>query len=136
MTNSTALTATATPATVWIGRIISAVVILALLADGAVQLFASEMLRGEMEASSFPMSLAPTLGVLTLVCTILYAIPQTAVLGAILVTGFLGGAIATHFRLGEIGSPPQLICLLLGILTWAGLYLRDARIRALLPLSL
>jgi hypothetical protein len=124
---------TTTPATIWIGRIISAVVVLALLADGAVQLFASEMLRGEMEASNFPMSLAPTLGIVTLVCTILYAIPQTAVLGAILVTGFLGGAIATHFRLGEIGSPPQLICLLLGILPWGGLYLRDTRIRALLP---
>jgi hypothetical protein len=130
--NTAALTTT-TPATVWVGRIISAVVVLALLADGAVQLFASEMLRGEMEASNFPMSLAPALGIVTLVCTILYAIPQTAVLGAILVTGFLGGAIATHFRLGEIGSPPQLICLLLGILTWAGLYLRDTRIRALLP---
>jgi hypothetical protein len=91
------------------------------------------MLRGEMEASNFPMRLAPALGIVTLVCTILYAIPQTAVLGAILVTGFLGGAIATHFRLGEIGSPPQLICLLLGILTWAGLYLRDTRVRALLP---
>ena len=71
---------------------------------------------------------------MTLTCTILYAIPRTAMLGAILLTGFLGGAICTHFRLGEIGSPPQLICLALGILVWAGLYLRDTRVRDLLPL--
>ena len=71
-----------------------------------------------------------------LACAILYAIPRTAVLGAILTTGFLGGAICTHFRLGEIGSPPQLISLLLGVMTWGGLYLRDSRIRTLLPLSL
>ena len=125
----------ATPTSTWIGRIISAVVTLLLLADGAVQLFAPELLRAEMEASAFPLSLSPILGIITLTCTILYAIPRTAVLGAILLTGFLGGAICTHFRLGEIGSPPQIICLALGIMTWAGLYLRDARIRALLPFN-
>ena len=133
MTDATMITST--PPSVWIGRILSAVVVLLLLADGAVQLFASEMLRAEMEASNFPMGLAPTLGIITLACTILYAIPLTATLGAILLTGFLGGAIATHFRLGEIGSPPQLICLLLGVMTWGGLYLRDTRIKALLPFS-
>jgi hypothetical protein len=57
------------------------------------------------------------------------------VLGAILVTGFLGGAICTHFRLGELASPPQLICILLGLMTWGGLYFRDSRIRALLPFT-
>jgi hypothetical protein len=129
MTDATMITST--PPSVWIGRILSAVVVLLLLADGAVQLFASEMLRAEMEASNFPMGLAPTLGIITLACTI----PLTATLGAILLTGFLGGAIATHFRLGEIGSPPQLICLLLGVMTWGGLYLRDTRIKALLPFS-
>ena len=122
-------------AMVWTSRIISALVILVMLADGVVQLFFPELLRAEMEATGFSLSLARPLGVITLVCTILYAFPRTAVLGAILLTGFLGGAICAHFRVGELGSPPQLICLLLGVMAWGGLYLRDARLRALLPLT-
>ncbi len=108
-------------------------VVLALLADAAVDLFAPGIMLKEMEATGFPPSLGLALGLIILVCTVLYAIPRTAVLGAILVTGFLGGAICTHFRLGEMFSPPQLICLLLGLLAWGGLYLRDPRLRALLP---
>jgi hypothetical protein len=119
--------------TLWIGRLLSGLVVLALVADASVQLFAPHLLQAEMEASGFAPGLALPLGLITLACVALYATPRTATLGAILVTGFLGGAIATHFRLGEIGSPPQLICLLLGIMTWGGLYLRDTRLRALLP---
>ena len=119
----------------WIGRIVSAVVVLALLADAAVQLFAPGMMHAEMELTGFPPGLTFALGIIMLVCAILYAIPRTVVLGAILVTGFLGGAICTHFRIGEIASPPQLICLLLGAMTWGGLYLRNARLRTLLPLT-
>ncbi len=119
----------------WIGYVMSGVVVLALLADANTQLFAPHMLKAEMDATGFPMSLAIPLGIIMLVCGILYAIPRTAVLGAILITGFLGGAICTHFRLGEYATPPQLICLLLGVLTWGGLYLRDTRLRALLPLT-
>lgn len=122
-----------TPASVWIGRALSALVVLALLIDASVQLFAPQKVYALMEETGFPTSLAFQLGVILLTCVVLYAIPQTAVLGAILLTGFLGGAICTHFRIGEFGSPPQLICLLLGAITWGGLYLRDARIRALLP---
>ncbi len=120
----------------WIGYVMSGIVVLALLADAGVQLFAPGTMKAEMDATGFPMSLATPLGIIMLVCAVLYAIPRTAVLGAILVTGFLGGAICTHFRLGEFATPPQLICLLLGILTWGGLYLRDTRLRALLPLTL
>lgn len=79
-----------------------------------------------------PMS--ATVGPIILACAILYAIPATAVLGAILVTGFLGGAICAHVRIGELGSPPEIISLLLGVMTWGGLYARDPRIRAILPL--
>lgn len=86
-----------------------------------------------MEETGFPTNLAFQLGAILLTCVVLYAIPQTAALGAILLTGFLGGAICTHFRMGEFGSPPQVICLTLGVMTWGGLYLRDARVRALLP---
>ncbi|KAA0689510.1 DoxX family protein [Neorhizobium sp. P12A] len=124
-----------TNTTVWAGRIVSGIVVLALLADAAVDLFSPAMIEAEMTATGFPANLAPVLGIIILVCAVLYAIPRTAVLGAILITGFLGGAICTHFRLGEMGAPPQIICLLLGVLTWAGLYLRDPRLRALLPLT-
>jgi hypothetical protein len=117
---------------VWMGRALSALVVLALLADAAVTLLAPGTMRVEMEATGFSPSLSPALGIIMLVCAVAYVIPRTAVIGAILVTGFLGGAICTHFRLGELGSPPQLICLLLGAMTWGGLYLRDARLRALL----
>ncbi len=119
----------------WIGDVMSALVVLALLADAGVQLFAPHLLKEPMEATGFPMGLAVPLGIVMLVCGVLYAIPRTAFLGAILTTAFLGGAICTHFRLGELGSPPQLICLLLGVMTWGGLYLRDARLRELLPLT-
>jgi hypothetical protein len=120
-------------ASVWIGRALSAAVVLALLADASVQLFAPQKVYALMEETGFPTSLAFPLGVILLACVVLYAIPQTAALGAILLTGFLGGAICTHFRIGEFSSPPQIISLLFGVLAWGGLYLRDARIRALLP---
>jgi hypothetical protein len=74
-------------------------------------------------------SIAIPLGIVELLATLLYLFPRTAVLGAILVTGYLGGAIAAHVRLGE----PFFVQLLLGIVAWGGLYLRDLRIRALLP---
>lgn len=73
-------------------------------------------------------------GPIILACAILYAIPATSVLGAILVTGFLGGAICAHVRIGELGSPPEIVSLLLGAMTWGGLYLRDSRIWTILPL--
>jgi len=122
-------------AALWAGGILSALVVLILLADAAVNLFAPAMLKAEMDATGFAPSSAPVLGIVMLVSAILYGMPRTSVLGAILITGFLGGAICTHFRLGEIGSPPQIICLVLGIMTWAGLYLRNPTLRKLLPLS-
>ncbi len=116
-----------------VGWVVSAIVILILAADAAVDLFSPSLISAEMEASGFPTSQATLLGLIILVCAVLYAIPRTAVLGAILTTGFFGGAICTHFRLGEVGSPPQLISLVLGVMAWGGLYLRDKRIRDLLP---
>ena len=119
----------------WTGRILSGLVVVALLADAGVNLFAPELMRATMNASQLPLELGPLLGSIMLACAILYAIPRTAVLGAILTTGFLGGAILTHVRLGETLTPPILICAALGVMAWGGLYLRDARLRALLPLS-
>ncbi|MBN8817792.1 MAG: DoxX family protein [Sphingomonas sp.] len=116
------------------GWLLSGLVILALLADAAVNLLAADLLAANMQAEGFPIALAPTLGIMMLLCAVIYAIPRTAMLGAILITGFFGGAICVHVRLGEIGSPPQIICVLLAAMAWGGLYLRDARIRALMPL--
>jgi hypothetical protein len=118
----------------WAGWIISALVVIALAADGTVQLFAPAQLASVSQETGFAMGLTRIVGVIALACAILYAIPATAVLGAILVTGFLGGAICAHVRIGELGSPPEIISLLLGAMAWAGLYARDPRIRAILPL--
>ena len=118
----------------WFGRIMSAVVVVALVADGAIQLFAPAQIAGMLQETGFAMDLTRVVGPIILACAILYAIPATAVFGAILVTGFLGGAICAHVLIGELGSPPELISLLLGALTWGGLYARNPRIRALLLL--
>jgi hypothetical protein len=122
-------------AAVWAGRVLSALVVLALVADGAIALFAPAMLRADMDATGFAADSARPIGIIVIICAILYALPRTTTLGAILITGFLGGAICTHFRIGEIGSPPQLVCLALGAMTWGGLYLRNAQVRGLLPLT-
>jgi hypothetical protein len=118
----------------WAGRIMSAFVIIALVADGTIQLFAPAQIASMLQETGFAMDLTRIVGPIILACAILYAFPATAVLGAILVTGFLGGAICAHVRIGELGSQPELISLLLGAMTWGGLYLRDSRVRALLPL--
>jgi hypothetical protein len=117
----------------WAGRALSTLVTLALFAIAAQILFSPSARKAEFATTGFADSAATPLGVIILICAILYAIPQTAVLGAILVTGFLGGAICTHFRLGAIASPPQIISLVLGLMTWGGLYLRNGHVRSLLP---
>ena len=118
----------------WAGRIMSAFVVVALAADGAIQLFAPAQVASMLQETGFAVDLTRVVGPILLASAILYAIPASSVLGAILVTGFLGGAICAHVRIGELGSPPELISLLLGAMTWGGLYLRDPRIRAILPL--
>lgn len=118
----------------WAGRLVSALVVIALMADGTIQLLAPTQIASMLQETGFAMEATRVVGPIILACAILYAIPATAVLGAILVTGFLGGAICAHVRIDELGSPPQLISLLLGAMTWGGLYARNPRIRAILPL--
>jgi DoxX-like family len=118
----------------WAGRIMSALVVIALVTDGTIQLFAPAQIAGMLQETGFAIDLTRVLGPIILGCAILYAIPATAVLGAILVTGFLGGAICAHVRVGELGSPPEVFALLLGAMTWVGLFARDARVRAILPI--
>jgi uncharacterized membrane protein YphA (DoxX/SURF4 family) len=114
----------------WAGWILGILPALLLLFSGVMKLLKSEDVVQGFEHLGWDHRLALALGILEIGCTIVYLIPQTAVLGAILLTGYLGGAIATHVRIGE-QFIPQLI---LGTLVWLGLYLRDARLRALLPL--
>jgi hypothetical protein len=121
------------PSHVWFGRTLSAFVVLVLVADGGVDVLKPALVAPQMAETGFPGFLAGPLGWIILITALLYAFPQTTFLGAIFVTGFIGGAIATHFRLGEFGSPPQIISTLIAIAAWGGLYLRDARLRALLP---
>jgi len=119
---------------IWIGRAIRALVAMALIADALSGLLAPDAIRVQMIETGFPEWTGAVIAVSALASGVLYALPRTALLGAILATGFLGGAICTHVRLGEIASPPQLVSLALGVLAWAGLYLEDARLRAMLPL--
>jgi hypothetical protein len=118
----------------WTGRIMSGLVIAFMLLDGAMKLVPLDVVVTTSEQMGIPGSLARTLGIIGLICTLLYAVPRTSVLGAILLTGYLGGAIASHLRLGDPIFTHTLFGLYLGLLAWGGLYLRDARLRALIPL--
>lgn len=116
-----------------VGQGLIYLVALLLAFDGVMQLLSPPFMLAAMAETGFSLDAGPLLATVTLTCALILAIPRTATLGAILVTGFLGGAISVHVRIGEIGSPPQLICILLGIAVWTGLYLREPRLRELLP---
>ena len=117
----------------WAGRIISALPALFLLMDGVMKLFKpAPVVEGTVRLGYSENVIIP-LGIVLIVCTILYLIPRTFVLGAILLTGYLGGAVATHVRAGE-GAFPIGFPIVFGVLIWLGLYLRDERLRALIPL--
>jgi hypothetical protein len=117
---------------IWGGRVASALPVLALVGSASMKLSHNAgMVPQFVGKFGYPESTMTPIGVAEILCTILYAVPQTSVLGAILLTGYLGGAVATHVRVGDVFAPP----LVLGILVWVGLYLRDARLRELLPLK-
>lgn len=114
----------------WVGYVVSAVPVLMLLMSAIMKFAKPPAVVEGFTHLGWPENLALALGVVELVCVIIYVIPQTAVLGAILLTGYLGGAIATHVRVGEGFIGPAIF----GVLVWLGLYLRDPRLRALIPL--
>ena len=118
-----------------IGWVLSGLVIAFLLMDATMKLLALPVVLETQAPLGFAgAGIARGLGVLLLVCTLLYAAPQTAVLGAILLTGYLGGAVVTHMRVGDPLFSHILFGVYIGVLLWLGLYLRDARVRALVPL--
>ena len=125
---------THTPKRSWAGIVISAIPTLFLLVDAAGKLFKPEpVVTGTIDLG-YPETVILPLGITLLICTVLYAVPMTSVLGAILLTGYLGGAVATHVRIGNPLFTHQLFPVYLGIMIWLGLYLRDIRLRSLVPL--
>jgi hypothetical protein len=118
----------------WAGRVLSGLPAAFLLLDAVMKFVKPEpVLKGTVELG-FSESVIVPLGVVLLASTVLYVVPRTAVLGAILLTGYLGGAVCTHARVGNPLFSHVLFPVYLGVLLWLGLYLRDRRVRALLPL--
>jgi hypothetical protein len=119
----------------WLGRCLSGLVIVFLLFDGAIKLVPWPVVTETMDRIGYGSSetLARTLGVITVACTVLYAIPPTSILGAILLTGYLGGAVASHLRIGSPLFTHTLFGFYLGLMVWGGLWLRDRKLRALMP---
>lgn len=118
--------------TLGISYALSSLVVVFLLADAAVNVFAPQLLAEAQAQVGFPAELSLLLAGVMLGCAVVFAIPQTAVVGAILITAFAGGAICTHLRVGEIGSPPQFIAAAMAALAWLSLYLRNDDLRAAL----
>ena len=123
-----------TARSVILGRVLSGVLVAFLVFDAAIKLVPLQVVTETMVALGYPADpgLARLLGVLTLLCTLLYVIPRTSVLGAILLTGYLGGAMATHLRAGSPLFTHLLFGFYLGVIAWGGLWLRDPRLRSLI----
>lgn len=114
----------------WTGQLLSTPAVLFLLLGGAMKLAAPAPVVEATVSLGLRESVVPGLGVLLLACLLVYLVPRTAVLGAVLLTGYLGGAVATHLQ-GGLEPFPLLFPLILGALFWAGLWVRDGRLRAL-----
>jgi len=126
-------TATISKKMVWAGRIISGIMTLFMLLDGVMKLIKPEpVVKGTMQVG-FPESTIVGIGIVLLIGTVLYLIPRTAVLGAILLTGYLGGAIASQVRVSAVRFN-IVFPFIFGMLVWLGLFLRDWRVRDLIPL--
>ncbi|HEV2483901.1 MAG TPA: DoxX family protein [Terracidiphilus sp.] len=132
-TQSTAQFAWGSKKRLWAGRILAALAGLFLIFDGVGKLMMPAQVVEAFGRLGFPVSLGPGIGILLLVCTLVYLIPRTAVLGAMLLTGFLGGAVAIQMRAGA-ALFETLFPVLFAILVWAGIYLRECRLCALVPL--
>ena len=124
--SSPATTRSATPA-IWTARILGSLLVLFLLVDGAGKVLRLGPYVEGTARVGYPASCLIPLGLVLIACTILYVVPRTAILGAVLLTGYLGGATATHVRMGE----PFFFPVIFGVLLWACLYVRDARVRML-----
>jgi hypothetical protein len=119
----------------WTGRVLSGLVIVFLLFDGAIKLVPWPIVTETMDKMGYGSSetMARSLGIITVVCTVLYSVPPTSILGAILLTGYLGGAMASHVRIDSPLFTHTLFGFYLGVMVWGGLWLRDPELRRLIP---
>lgn len=119
---------------VWIGRVLSSLAVLFLVFDGVMKFFMDKLPPEALEAGAalqWPIEKMPLVGTILLTCTLLYVIPRTSIIGAVLLTGYLGGAIASHVRVSNPLFSHTLFPVYVAVLIWLGLYLRDARARLL-----
>jgi hypothetical protein len=133
MANVTSVEAVAAKTTwkTWTGRVLSALPVLMMVFSASMKLtHGAQVVEGWVGKAGYPLGALTPIGIVELTCVLLYVIPRTSVLGALFLTAYLGGAVATHVRVGE--SP--VVPILVGVIAWAGLYLRDERLHALVPL--
>jgi DoxX-like family len=130
---SSAESASVSKGSLWAGRIISGLLVLFLIFDGITKAIKMPQVVEATVRVGFPEGTIVGMGIALLVSTALYVIPQTSVLGAILLTGYLGGATATNVRAGT-GVFNASFPIIFGVLVWIGLYLRESRLRTLIPL--
>lgn len=119
---------------IWTGRVLSTLAVLFLLFDGVIKFFMDVLppeARDALSTIQWPIEKMPLVGTILLSCTLAYIIPQTSALGAVLLTGYLGGAIASHSRVGNPLFTHTLFPVYIGVFLWLGLYLRDARFRSI-----
>jgi DoxX-like protein len=124
---------TSSKAALWTGRILSGVTILFMLFDAVAHLIKPAPVVTAFAQLGVPLQLAIPLGIIELVCIVAYAMPRTSLVGAILLTGYLGGAVVTQLRVGNPLFAQALFPVYVGLLVWGGLYLRDQRLHALIP---
>ncbi len=117
---------------IWIGRVVSGLAVAFLLFDAVMKFFMDKLPPEALkagEALQWPIELMPTVGTILLICLAFYLIPRTAIIGAVLLTGYLGGAVASHIRVSNPLFTHTLFPVYIAVLIWLGLYLRDARLR-------
>jgi len=120
---------------IWTGRFLSGFMVLFILFDGIIKFMKIQPVIDTFAQLGWPIKFAVPIGIIDVACAVLYAFPRTAVLGAVLMTGLLGGAIATHVRIDSPLFSHTLFGVYMGLVAWGALYLRDPRLRALMPLS-
>lgn len=116
----------------WVGAILTALVVAFLVFDAAVKFTANSAVMSAFAQLGYPLALAPVIATLEIVCLVVYLVPRTSLLGALLWTGYLGGAIATHLRVGNPPFSHTLFPIYVAVLIWGGLVLRDADLRVFL----
>jgi DoxX-like family len=132
--SASAIQAPLSKGAVWTGRILTALIVVFLLFDGIIKFMMIQPVIDTFGQLGWPVKHAYLIGAIDVACAILLAIPRTAMLGGVLLTGLLGGAIATHLRIDSPLVSHTLFGVYMGLIAWTGLYLRDPRVRALLPL--